>query len=119
MAMLKQIGCRSSRIDRAQNGQQAFEMFQHAFTSGKPYDAVLMDLSMPVMNGLEALKTIRAYEVSSLLGSSKRTPVLAVTAHAGPQQVEECIANGFQTVITKPVKMPLLRSALLQHVGSS
>lgn len=53
-----------SHIDKAYNGKEALEMFEDSLCE-KPYDAVFLDISMPVMGGLEALKNIRIVEVDA------------------------------------------------------
>jgi CheY-like chemotaxis protein len=62
---------------------------------------------MPEMDGLEAARRIRAEEADREL---TRTPILALTAHASKAQHEQCLANGMDSVTTKPINMPdLLR----------
>lgn len=63
------------------------------------YDVILMDISMPVMDGIEATRTIRAGT-----GLSKRTPIIAVTAHATGNDLSDLKATGFNDLITKPVR---------------
>jgi two-component system, sensor histidine kinase and response regulator len=65
------------------------------------YDLILMDLQMPVMDGFDATKAIRAWE--SRNGSS-RTPIIAVTAHAIVGYREKCIENDMDDYITKPLR---------------
>lgn len=71
------------------------------------FDLVLMDVQMPEMDGLEATRRMRAQEA---LRGSARTPILALTAHASQAQREQCLAQGMDSVINKPVNLPgLLR----------
>ena len=79
-----------------ENGQQAVE----AITAGQPFDLVLMDLLMPIMDGLEAMEQIRSW--------CKRTQaplpkVLAITAQAYESDREQCLAAGMLGVVTKPI----------------
>ena len=69
-------------------------------------DLVLMDIAMPVMDGLEALRTIRADE------SLRHTPVLAITASAMKGDQETILAHGFDGYLSKPVDVDLLKKAL-------
>ena len=64
-----------------------------------------MDVQMPEMDGLEATRRIRAEELRRNL---VRTPILALTAHASKAHREQCLAEGIDAVITKPVNLPTL-----------
>ena len=78
----------------AKNGQEAVEMF----LKHKPR-IVCMDVSMPIMNGLDATREIRSYERKTNI----RTPIIGVTAHAINGDMEKCIEAGMDDYITKPV----------------
>ncbi len=69
------------------------------------FDLVLMDVQMPEMDGLEATRRIRAEELRRGL---VRTPILALTAHASRSHLEQCLAEGMDAMITKPVNLPAL-----------
>jgi signal transduction histidine kinase/CheY-like chemotaxis protein len=75
------------------NGKLAIEAVKKS-----NYDVVLMDVKMPVMNGILATKEIR-----KTLADSKLLPIIGLTANAIPQQVEMCIEAGMNQVITKPI----------------
>ena len=98
-SMLKRQGW---NVALAANGAEACRLFlEHSF------DLVLMDVQMPEMDGLEAARRIRAEEIRR---GQERTPILALTAHASKTQHDQCLANGMDSVTTKPVNMPdLLR----------
>jgi signal transduction histidine kinase/CheY-like chemotaxis protein len=85
----------------ASHGREAVE----AFAKGA-FDLVLMDIQMPEMNGVEAVRAIRAGECGS------RTPILAVTANVMAHQVEEYLAVGMDDVIAKPIQAQLLFAAI-------
>lgn len=70
-----------------------------AFKKGE-FDVVLMDISMPVMDGVEAMRQIRFIERERGGG---RVPIIAVSAHAMRQQVEDYLAEGFDGYVTKPI----------------
>lgn len=74
------------------------------------YDVILMDVQMPVMDGLEAAKSIRTRESES--NSKSRIPIIAVTAHAMTGDREKCLAAGMDSYVTKPFKKQALYEAL-------
>jgi CheY-like chemotaxis protein len=85
----------------ANNGQEAVELWQEF----KPA-VVLMDVSMPIMNGHEATREIRRLEQSG----DYRTPICAITAHALRGDKEDCIAAGMDDYISKPVSPDMMIS---------
>ncbi len=86
--------------DCAANGREALAMIGE-----KSYDAVLMDVQMPVMDGLEATKAIRK-------GGNTGLPIIAMTAHAGSEDREKCLSAGMNSYISKPIS----REQLLSHL---
>ncbi|MEI6071953.1 MAG: ATP-binding protein [Verrucomicrobiae bacterium] len=86
--MLRSLGY---RVEFAANGAEAVE----AFAPGK-FSAILMDVRMPVMDGLEATKRIRGLE------SGTRVPVIALTANVMPDNHRLCLAVGMDDILTKP-----------------
>ncbi|MEO5367814.1 MAG: ATP-binding protein [Magnetococcus sp. WYHC-3] len=101
-AYLKQTG---AELVVAHHGAQAVSLFQE---SG-PFDAVLMDIQMPVLDGLEATRRIRAHEMAHLM---PRTPVAALTAHAMPEEQERSRDAGCDLHLSKPIKKVALIEAL-------
>jgi PAS domain S-box-containing protein len=89
-----QIASRGHQPDTAEGAVKALEMMKAA-----RYDAVILDISMPVMDGFEALGIMRG-----LPGAAGRTPVIALTAHALVEVRERCLAAGFDQFLTKPVR---------------
>jgi CheY-like chemotaxis protein len=89
-------------IDVAGNGQLALDML-HA----NNYDLVLMDVQMPVMDGYEATRRVRA------LGNDKsRIPILAMTANVMRAEVQQCMDAGMDGFIPKPFKQEELVAAI-------
>ena len=88
------------------NGIQAVE----AFRAGAPgtYDAVLMDIQMPEMNGYEATRAIRGMEREDAL----RIPVIAMTANAFAEDIQASVDAGMDAHIAKPIDLEILRSTL-------
>src|SRR3954471_3278462 len=89
-AILKRAG---HQVDVAENGEVAVEAVQR-----EDYDLVLMDVQMPVMDGLEATRRIRA-----LTGKVANIPVVALTASVLERDVEACRAAGMDDFVAKPV----------------
>jgi CheY-like chemotaxis protein/HPt (histidine-containing phosphotransfer) domain-containing protein len=99
LGMLKKLGLSA---DTTENGEQALA----ALERGK-YDLVLMDCQMPVMDGYEATRRIRAFE-----GEAGKIPVVAMTANAMFGDREECLEAGMDDHIAKPVSRAELVEAL-------
>ncbi|TIH12971.1 response regulator [Marinifilum sp. JC120] len=97
-------------IDVAENGSEAFELFQR-----KVYDVVLMDIEMPVTDGYEATTLIRGFEQEN---SREKTPIVAVTAHALPENEDKAYEVGCDYFLTKPVRKADLISTV-QKYGAS
>ncbi|THD81314.1 MAG: response regulator [Phenylobacterium sp.] len=87
-----------------ENGQQALMAFKT-----EEFDVVLMDLQMPVMDGLTAIREIRKHEIAT---DRRRTPVLAVTANALSEHVAASKEAGADRHIAKPVTPELLLAAI-------
>ena len=97
--IMKQIiVSREAEIDHAENGRLALEMFR----SSAPgyYDAILMDIRMPEMDGLEATAAIRALDRPD----AKTVPIIALTANAFDEDVQRSLQVGMNAHLTKPVE---------------
>jgi CheY-like chemotaxis protein len=92
----------------AANGLEALRLLE---VSQQPFSAVLMDLEMPVMDGLEATRQIRAGAVHSTI-TVAQIPIIAVTAQAMRGDRERCLATGMDGYLSKPVNPELLYSTL-------
>jgi CheY-like chemotaxis protein len=93
-------------VDQATDGKNAVEKF--AGEAPGFYDAILMDVHMPVMDGYTAAKTIRAME----LPHRPRVPIIALSANAFETDVKAALAAGMNAHLAKPIKIPLLMKTL-------
>ena len=91
--LLEELGL---ELDWAENGQIAVERFQGSAPGY--YDAVLMDIRMPVMNGYEATRAIRALD-----REDAGLPIIAMTADAFAEDVKRCLDAGMNAHIAKPI----------------
>ena len=93
-----------------EDGQQAVEAFRR---SG--FDIVLMDLTMPVMDGLEATRRIREFERQAGL---ERTPVIMLTASVLPEHIDASLAAGADHHVSKPISARALLAAVMEICGA-
>ncbi|KZV31692.1 histidine kinase 5 [Dorcoceras hygrometricum] len=127
-SMMKQLG---HSIDVVNNGAEAVRAVQQ-----KDFDLILMDVCMPVMDGLQATRLIRSFEESGswedavkagidlqsppphsrLQKSRKRIPIIAMTANALSESGNECFANGMDSFVSKPVTFQNLKQCLSQYL---
>ena len=94
---------RGYRLMLAKDGQQAID-----YAKSQPPDLIVMDIQMPVLDGLEAMRRIR--ENTQLV----HIPIIALTALAMPSDRETCLAAGADEYLTKPVKLKQLAIAIQQ-----
>jgi len=94
--------------ERAEDGSVCVEKYQ---ADPKAYDAILMDMQMPVMDGLQAATTIRNLESNG----TGRIPIIAMTANAFEDDVRRCIAAGMDEHLSKPVDIHKLLQVLARH----
>ncbi|HTY95053.1 MAG TPA: response regulator [Steroidobacteraceae bacterium] len=99
---LERLGC---RVELADNGLRAVEACAHS-----PVDLVLMDVQMPVMDGLTAAREIRRAETPG-----RHVPIIALTASAMTDELERCRAAGMDDLLTKPLQPLRLREILDRH----
>jgi two-component system, sensor histidine kinase and response regulator len=104
---LERLGC---EVTVAENGKRAVE-----FCSQGKFALVLMDVQMPVMDGLAATREIRRHE-----SPGQRTPIIALTASAMTDELERCLEAGMDSLLTKPLEPLRLRETLDRHgLGST
>jgi len=98
----KKMGC---TVEVCDNGKEGFLAVKN-----KNYDIIFMDGSMPVMDGFEATAAIRAYE-----GGNKKTPIIAMTAHAMKGDREKFLSAGMDDYVTKPIDWNTVYSIVLKY----
>ncbi|KAH8802033.1 hypothetical protein DL96DRAFT_1672185 [Flagelloscypha sp. PMI_526] len=101
-------------VEIAENGLLALEAFKARVGEGKPFDIVLMDVSMPFMGGMEATELIRKYEREHGLPP---TPIVALTAHAMMGDRERSLHAGMNDHITKPLRRNDLMNTIVKLAG--
>jgi PAS domain S-box-containing protein len=85
-----------AEVVMACDGQEALDLTREAFEQSRPFDAVVMDMQMPVVDGYEAVRELRA--------RGFRQPIVAVTAYAMAEDREECLSLGCDDFISKPIE---------------
>ena len=98
------LGVTAMELVAVENGQQALERFK-----SEPFDIVLMDMQMPVMDGLTATRAIRDVEAGQ---DGDRTAILMLTANAMAEHVTQSLAAGADGHLTKPITMNALLAAM-------
>ncbi len=97
-------------ITNAVNGAEAVELFRNSPPGA--FDVILMDVMMPVMDGLTAAKTIRALDRPD----AKTIPIFAMTANAFSEDVEKSLAAGMNEHLSKPLNMDVLLSTVQKYI---
>jgi hypothetical protein len=95
-------------MDEANNGREALELFER-----NEYSLVLMDIQMPIMDGFAATRMIRRVEERS---GRRRTPVVALTAHAYEADIRRCKEAGCDDHVAKPFKKMILLQCLARYL---
>ncbi len=107
MAVLDDLGI---KVDVANNGQEAVSMFME-----KDYDMILMDMRMPIMDGLTATRKIRA----SGKHDSHTVPIIAMTANAMDEDKEDSLNAGLNAHVSKPIDVDELRRTIYTYLMTS
>jgi two-component system chemotaxis response regulator CheY len=100
-----------ARVECAEDGERAVQLFTGALEQGNPFDLVCLDITMPRMTGHEVLRTIRALEAEA----GGRTVVFMITASSSPDDMLEGLLGECDDYLTKPVVQHALRVLLSKH----
>jgi two-component system chemotaxis response regulator CheY len=103
IVLRKLLGNRGD-CDMAVNGREAVEAFRMAREEDKPYDLICMDILMPEMDGLEALKAIRGYEEERGIFGLQRVKVIMITGKDDSKSVLTSFREGCEGYVVKPVE---------------
>jgi CheY-like chemotaxis protein len=99
------LGRMACQVSFSENGQLAVDLVRQT-----PFDLILMDVNMPVMDGLTATREIR-----SLLGPASQTPIVVLTADVMNEAREKSLAAGANDFVTKPLQMDQLRELIRKY----
>jgi signal transduction histidine kinase/AmiR/NasT family two-component response regulator len=105
------MGSLGIEVDIVADGRAAFEAWRDG-----TYDLILMDIQMPVMDGIDSARAIRAAEQEQ---GRRRTPIVALTANALSHQVQEYLAAGMDGHVAKPIEIAKLYDAISRALNES
>lgn len=98
-----------AEVDIADNGQTALRLVRQSLTTQRPYNLVLMDMQMPILDGIQATKQLRS--------EGYDRPIVALTAHALEEEQKKCLQVGCDDFISKPILKDDLLTAILKNVN--
>ena len=100
---------KGARVTVVRDGKEAVELFEKKIPG--TFDAILMDIMMPVMDGMTATRTIRSFARAD----AKTIPIIAMTANAFDEDAKKCIAAGMNAHLTKPIEIDHVTEVLGQY----
>ena len=108
----KEAGIPGIIVEHAENGKRAVEMVEQ--NPEGYFDAIVMDIRMPVMSGLEAARQIRAMSRTD----AQTVPIIAMTANAYEEDVSQSLAAGMNAHLAKPIEPQVILDTLAGYIGS-
>ncbi len=100
-----------AEVVAARNGKEVLDRVRDGAEQGQPIDAVIMDMDMPVIDGYEAVRQLRA--------SGFTAPILAVTAYAMSEDRDECLGLGCDDYVSKPIEWDLFFRKLTELLAGA
>jgi len=110
----EQLSDMGIRCELANNGQEGVDAIKRSIAEKQEFDIVFMDCQMPVMDGLTAVKHIRAIEHDSI----RDLPIVALTANALNGEKERCLSAGMNDFMSKPIGAKKLKQCILHHIAA-
>ncbi|OGV35491.1 MAG: hypothetical protein A2020_02440 [Lentisphaerae bacterium GWF2_45_14] len=95
---------KAGESDMAENGRDAVALATKAYEEGNPYDLMCLDIMMPIMNGLDALKNIRKYEKSRGIETGSGMKVIMATAASNPKSIMGAFDEQCEAYLVKPIE---------------
>ncbi len=102
-------------VDLAENGQQAFAMYEKAYRERKMYDVICLDILMPHLSGQQTLDKIRQFERSNGIGGKDMVPVIMTTILSDQKNILQAFLKGVcEGYLIKPITAEAMRKELLR-----
>ena len=98
--------------DFAENGREAVNAFQRAWSGGDPYDLVCLDIQMPVLDGFETLRILREMERAMSVTDAERCRIFIITAHTAVKGRDRARTLGCDAYFIKPIRRVLFINRL-------
>lgn len=109
---MKKLNLQNIDLLTASDGKEALDKYILAVEKGLRVSVVFMDISMPIMDGFQATRAIRAFEKRKGITSNERSQIMALTGLASAEAVKEVEASGFDSYLRKPVSLKTIREVL-------
>jgi CheY-like chemotaxis protein len=106
--ILKKLG---AEVAVAEDGQMAVQFVAASEADGRPFDLILMDMQMPIMDGYQAAQCLRSKGWSG--------PIIALTAHAMMDDRQKCLNAGCTDYLAKPIDRARFAQVLTRYIGAS
>lgn len=111
--LLREILQKYGTCHAAADGKEAVEAFKKMLKSSSPYDLICLDIMMPVMDGQEALQTIRKIEEDNNISGSKMVKIIMTTVLDDPKNIMSAFINGAcEGYLTKPIDCRVLEEEM-------